>query len=227
MRAILRSIQQHPDDVATFSFQPLQPMHYLAGQWTELHLPHEPHDSRGTTRQFTLSSSPSEPELAITVRFRTSRSSFKQELQNLAIGAEVGLDEPMGDFVLPLNQKTPLIWIAGGIGITPFRSMAKWLSDTQESRDITLFHSSSDSSDELFTGIFQSAGITDQHIFRQGQSMGTRLAAADVVAATSAKPGALYFVSGPEPMVEAFRKDLATQGIAPFNIVTDAFLGYR
>ena len=213
------------DTVTSFYFQPERPLHFLAGQWTELHLPHVPSDERGITRQFTVSSSPTEPELAITVDFSAHRSSFKQALRDLPLGASVQLDEPMGDFVLPLNPGTPLVWIAGGIGITPFRSMAKYIADTGENHQITLSYSLRESSEALFTDIFDAAGITDRHIITTKND--GRMTGQLILDALPSLDNPRFYIAGPEAMVEAMSSELKAGGVAAFDIITDAFLGYR
>jgi ferredoxin-NADP reductase len=224
MRARLLRSEPLTDTVTTFYFEPEQPVYYLAGQFTELTLPHQPYDERGTTRQFTLSSSPGEPELAITVNFADSRSSFKRALRLLPAGSEVHLYEPLGDFVLPLNPATPMAWVAGGVGITPFRSMAKFLSDSRETREIALFHGVHDRSEAHFTDIFGAAGITPR-ISETSQE--SRLSAETVLRQLDSAAGRLFYISGPEAMVTAMRQDFIAAGVNPGDIITDAFLGYQ
>lgn len=223
MRASLIRTEPLSDSVTSFYFEPGQPIHYSAGQFARLTIPHVMPDSRGISREFTLSSSPSEPELAITVNFGGSRSSFKRALRQLEPGDEVSLDEPYGDFVMPLGRDIPLVWVAGGIGITPFRSQARYLADRREKREIQLFHSVHNGSFALFTDAFDAAGvsraITDT---RQTE----RLAAADIMRQTHSSDTAYFYLSGPEAMVDKLCADLRSAGVSDSRLITDRFLGY-
>src|SRR5674476_218591 len=136
MKAQLHHIDSETDNIKTFWFEPDKPFHFTAGQFSELYLPHDHPDERGEKRWFTISSSPHEKLVSITTKFALERgSSFKQTLSQLKPDATVELAEAMGDFVLPVDQTRPLIFIAGGIGLTPFHSMLTWLTDTHEQRN--------------------------------------------------------------------------------------------
>src|SRR6185369_15796787 len=103
----------------SFWFRPERPVDYIAGQFTEIYLPHSGADSRGERRWFTLSSSPTDALVSITTQFiPTEGSTFKKELFGLRPGAALKLADPMGDFVLPKDPSIPLLFIAGGLGIT-------------------------------------------------------------------------------------------------------------
>ncbi len=129
MKAIFDHAKDEASNIRTFYFRPEKPAHYTAGQYTELALPHPHPDKRGGRRWFTLSSSPTEDLLSITTKYAgdDDTSSFKRTLFKLKPGSEVHMADPMGDFVLPKLIQTPLVFVAGGIGITPFHSMLEWL----------------------------------------------------------------------------------------------------
>ena len=134
----------HKDEAAnitTFYFKLEAPVRYTAGQYIELTLEHPRPDDRGQKRWFTLSSSPTDPFLSITTKFAgTEGSSFKKALHQLEPGRALRMSEPMGDFVLPKLVQTPLVFVCGGIGITPFHSILTWLTATNESRPITMLY---------------------------------------------------------------------------------------
>src|SRR3989344_7668 len=137
-------IHQENYNVTTFWFKPERPLAYTAGQFIEMYLPHDNPDERGIKHWFTLSSSPTEELVSITTKLAGAKSSsFKKTLFALRPGVEIKIVEPMGDFVLPKDIGIPLIFVAGGMGITPFRSIIKWLSDRNEKRDITLLYAAS------------------------------------------------------------------------------------
>src|SRR5574341_440996 len=115
-----------------------QDLNHQAGQYLTLDLPVE--DPRGKRRPFTLSSSPTEKGF-LTITTRIGPSPFKQTLNSLETGTKVQTKAPFGNFVLPPDTSKPVVMLAGGIGITPFRSMIKLACDTQLALSITLLYS--------------------------------------------------------------------------------------
>src|SRR5579884_245909 len=141
MKVVLDHSQAEADNIRTFFFKPEIPVQFTAGQYAEWSLPHPHADKRGAKRWFTISSSPNEPLLSITTKLDAEKgSSFKKRLFQLQPGYEATLNGPFGDFVLPKLIQTPLIFVAGGIGITPFHSMLQWLAETNETRPIKLLY---------------------------------------------------------------------------------------
>jgi len=128
------------EDVAkgtkSFYWEPEKKVNYLPGQYFYYTLPKLNYDDpRGPTRHFTISSSPTEDNLLrLTTRIRPE-SAYKKTLDELKIGDTVSGEGPSGTFILDEHEKGPHVLIAGGIGITPFRSFIKYnidnnLSDT-------------------------------------------------------------------------------------------------
>lgn len=220
----------HTEDIAanikTFWFKPERPVHYVAGQYTELYLPHANADERGEKHWFTLSSSPTDPLLSITTKFPAEGqriSTFKQTLRKLPLGTQVTLAEPMGDFVLPKTKTIPLLFVAGGIGITPMHSMVKYLKDVDEHRDITLIHAVSKPEEFAFRELFESYPLNYIPLVTTKEEP---LTSKRIVAAMNRTPDSLVYLSGPEPLIEKLNKDLIADGIDKRNIVTDFFPGY-
>lgn len=207
-------------------------MDYVAGQFTEFQLPHHNPDDRGIKRWFTLSSSPSDEFLSITTKFAGDKaSSFKKALWSLPMGTELDFAEAMGDFVLPKDTSIPLVFVAGGLGITPFHSIVSYLLATGEKRQIEVILAFNKQEDVLFEDLFMQYGLTpaivlsDPEAGWQGQIghlSGQRII--DIV--DDAKNKRIY-VSGPEPMVETLEQDLLAAGINKTNLVLDFFPGYQ
>lgn len=216
----------HVEDVAanikTFWFKPKQPVRYVAGQFIEFYLPHGNPDDRGVRRWFTLSSSPTEQLLSITTKFTPQKgSTFKHALAALPAGTQVQFAEPMGDFVLPKDTAIPLIFIAAGMGVTPMRSMIKWLADTGEKRDVQLLYAVREADELAFKELFEGyLGPSFQTI------VGRHLVTDDILGLAKAKPECLIYLAGPEPMVETFNDELQAAGIQKHRIATDFFPGY-
>jgi ferredoxin-NADP reductase len=145
-------------------------------------------------------------------------------------GDEVDLAEAMGDFVLPKLAQTPLIFVAGGIGITPFHSIAEWLASTKEERPINLLHAVRTEEDIIFQDTFEAAGIKETVVVSEpSETWGGvrgRLDAETILGLEKPTDDTLIYLSGPEPMLEALEKDLLNHGIPKRQLVTDFFPGY-
>lgn len=217
MKARFYGSKQHAGDIWTFYFKPEEPVDYIAGQFTELHLPHTA-DNRGDKRWFTLSSSPSEELLSVTTRISPDGSSFKRALSSLRPGTDVHMAEPMGDFVLPKSKSTPLLFVARGIGITPYRSIVKSLVDHAEKRDIHLIYSVRNKQAAVFKKELVDYGL-------KLDLLDTKLTADKIIKLHGSEP-ILIYLAGPEEMVEELKNDLQNKGLAANRIVADFFHGY-
>ena len=232
MKATLAHWNDEADTIRTFYFRPERPLRYTAGQYTELYLPHKNPDKRGTKRWFTLSSSPEEELLSITTKYagNDKSSSLKKTLFTLKPGTEVELADPMGDFVLPKLVQTPLVFVAGGIGVTPFHSMLTWLYETMEERPIKFLYGVRSEDEIIFQDTFRNAGIEPTIVVSEpsdawGGERG-RITAELILGLEHPSDDTLVYISGPEPMVQALAKDLHKAGLSKNQIVSDEFPNY-
>jgi glycine betaine catabolism B len=232
MRATLEYIEDVAHNIRTFWFRPDKPAYHTAGQFTQVHLPLLKPDARGTKHWFTISSSPTEELIGLTTKFTPSEgSAFKQALRDLKPGAELTLADPMGDFVLPRDPSIPLLFVAGGIGVTPYRSMIRWLSDMNEKRDIHLLYSVRHPQEIAFPDLFQgydmkfTSVVTEPDASWQGET--GFLTPERIRQFIHPDPRTLVYLAGPEPMVEAFVDELKRQGLPGHRLVTDYFPGYE
>lgn len=232
MNAILDHTRAEAANITTFFFKPEKPLHYTAGQFTELTLPHAHPDKRGIKRWFTLSSPPNREFVTITTKFagKDKSSTFKKRLFSLKPGTEVDLAAPMGDFVLPKLIQTPLVFVAGGIGLTPFHSMFEWLAETHEARPIKFIYAVRSEDEIIFQDSFERAGIKPTVVVSDpspawGGERG-RLSAELILGLEQPTDDTLIYVSGPEPMVEALEKDLKKAGFPKERLVGDFFPNY-
>ncbi len=230
MKAVFDHTRDEAADITTFFFKPEKPVRYTAGQYTELTLPHRNPDKRGVKRWFTLSSAPDGEFLTITTKFADKGSSFKKALRALKPGTEVHMAEPMGDFVLPKLIQTPLVFVAGGIGLTPFHSMLEWLAATNESRPITFLYGVRTEDEIVFQETFGKTGVEPTILVSEpspawGGERG-RLSAELILGLEKPSEDTLVYLSGPEPMVEALEKDLRKAGVRKDRLVTDEFPNY-
>lgn len=122
---------------------------FLPGQYIRMRLPIENPDTRGSSRFFTIASSPFVKE-HIMITTKIIESSFKKKLLTLKEGDMVKFYGPMGGFVLDEDKKESRMFLAGGIGITPFHSMIAYAHQKNLSIPITLLVSFSTSGDLVF-----------------------------------------------------------------------------
>jgi ferredoxin-NADP reductase/Na+-translocating ferredoxin:NAD+ oxidoreductase RnfD subunit len=223
-------------DIADFIFQPDKPVHYRAGQYMEWTLPHDKLDSRGVRRYFTLASSPTEDTLRIGIRFYPHGSSFKHALLNMNRHTTVAAGQLGGDFVLPKDPHKKLVFIAGGIGITPYRSMIKYLLDTDDKRVVTLLYSEVSVKELAYTDIFDEAerllGVKAVYTLTgpnapAGWKGKTGFITAEMIAAEVPDyRERIFYISGSHTMVQAMQAALRTLGVPRRQIKTDFFPGY-
>lgn len=209
-------------DIKSFYFDKPINFRYNAGQFIELTLPHTKVDERGEKRWFTISSAPSEEHLCITTKIIEKRSSFKNALNSLKAGDTITISEVMGDFILPKDSSLPLIFIAGGIGVTPYRSMIRWLTDTNSERSIELLYFAPNESHIAFRNDLQTPFTKITYI-----TDGSKLSAQSLKSHVKDINHKLIYISGPEQMAEALVSDLVTEGFDKYRIITDYFPGYK
>ncbi|HEV2519979.1 MAG TPA: FAD-dependent oxidoreductase [Thermoplasmata archaeon] len=146
---IVRFLGATPEtrEVSTFRFAPEKgDFEWRPGQFLEMVLP-EVQDPRGSTRLFTISSSPTEKG-SLTITTRSGPSPFKTRLHQLRAGDTVEIRAPDGDFVLEPGR--PALMLAGGIGVTPFRSMLRYAADVGLGTPCVLVYSSRTPEDIVF-----------------------------------------------------------------------------
>lgn len=220
--------------IESFYFETSPKINFQPGQFFEWTVPHSQPDSRGLRRWFTIASSPTEKYVQLTTRFAQKSSTLKTTLRNLRVGEHIWAHGLEGDFVLPTDKTKALTFIAGGIGITPFRSMIKYLVDHGESRDITLVFAAKKEEDLIFQDLFSQASeafglklipvLSEPGKGWQGLS-GTidgTLLKREVPGITASD----VYVSGPEPMVETLSQKLRDIGVPNSSIRQDFFPGY-
>ncbi len=220
-------------NIYTFWFKPVKPVDYVAGQFIEMYLPHEGHDDRGQKRWFTLSSSPTDKRISITTKFADEDgSTFKEHLRALKHGTELKLADPRGDVVLQKDATIPLVFVAGGMGITPIHSILKYLHDTGQKRDIQLIYISEHFDQMPFRDLFATYDI-DYVAIPKYASIGWKgrtgsVTVTDILEiAGDDKDKKMFYVSGPEPLAEALTKELEQHGVDKHRVVTDYFPGYK
>ena len=233
----LVGVTQIAPDTYDFVFTPNRPLKYTAGQYMEWTLPHKHNDARGSRRIFTLASSPTEPEMRIGVKFYPNSSSFKRTLAGITPTTPIASGQLGGDFTLPRNTKRKLAFIAGGIGVTPYRSMVKYLLDTNQSRSVTMLYAARDGKNVVYSDVFEDAraklGFKTTYVLSQPsadyKSPFVRQGEISAELIEQEVPDfreRLFYVSGPPGMVNAIKAALHKLGVASSHVKTDLFTGY-
>lgn len=223
-------------DTFAFYFNKGQDLRFIPGQYLEWTLPHKNSDSRGNRRYFSIASSPTEQDLMMLVKFYNPSSSYKKKLISLNPGEKIIASQVAGDFTLPKDLKKPIVFIAGGVGIAPFRSIVKYIIDNSIFCNIVLFYSNRTEDEIVFKDLFNDAKgkgiktvftLTDKNnIPVNWQGKIGYISEEMLKEEMSDYKQRIYYVSGPQLMVQGIEKTLKNMGIKNKQIITDFFPGY-
>lgn len=222
------------DGTMAFYFAKPEGFEFRAGQFADYTLIDPPEtDAEGNTRGFSMVQAPYEPDLVAATRMRDT--AFKRVLKNLPIGAEVKLDGPYGDFTLHKTASTPAVFIIGGIGVTPVRSMVAQATHDKTAHQITLLHASRRPADLPLQSDFEQL-VRENPNFQYVVTVESapdgwlgergRVDAAMVKKYVQDLHKPIYYLSGPEGMVKAMRGLLVSLEVNEDNIRTEEFAGY-
>jgi ferredoxin-NADP reductase len=228
---------QLASDVYDFRFQHSQKFSFTSGQYLEWTLPHNKPDNRGNRRYLTIASSPTEEDIMVGVKFYENSSSFKKKLLSLPVGEEIFAGQLSGDFVLPKNPSEKLIFMAGGIGITPFRSMLKSLIDINQQREITLIYSNKSENEIVYKDVIKDAEnkiglktvfvLTDKKAIRKGwEGWSGRVNKELIKSSVPDYKNSKFYISGPKSFVDGSKLILKNLGVSRKRIITDYFPGF-
>ncbi len=220
-----------------FIFSPDTKMRFTPGQYMEWTLQHNGPDARGNRRYFTIASSPTEQQIIMGVKFYDPPSTFKRALFELMPGGKILAGQLAGDFVLPKDPNEKLVFIAGGIGITPFRSILRFLTDTKQKRNIIVFYSAKNLQEFVYTNILDDAvravGIKVVYIIDNAEAAPSdwqgKVGRIDLAMIQEEVPDykqRTFYISGPQGMVTAFEETLSGMGIRRSKIKSDFFPGF-
>lgn len=141
MKLALLKKKKEAKDTMSFYFKKPKGFDYLPGQFIYLTLEESMADSRGPTRHFTIASSPTEDDLMVTTRIR-AQSIFKKHLSEMKKGDTIEAEGPNGTFIVDEKEgHGPHVFLAGGIGVTPFRSFIKYSIDKKTGGILHLIYS--------------------------------------------------------------------------------------
>ncbi len=221
-----------------FEFSSDEKFPFTPGQYLEWTLAHAPSDDRGNRRYFTIASAPSEPNIHFGVKFSDKGSTFKRSLTALPIGGSIMASGLAGDFMLPKNVKENLVFIAGGIGVTPFRSMVKDMLLGGKRRDIVMLYSNQSSEGIAYKEIFDEASVKlSMPVFylvtREEKQPGwpanmfaVKMTGDFIRQHVPDYLDRTFYISGTHEMVVGLEHDLRTIGVKKRRIKKDFFPGF-
>jgi ferredoxin-NADP reductase/Na+-translocating ferredoxin:NAD+ oxidoreductase RnfD subunit len=221
-------------NVLEFVFKKPTDFYFRAGQYLEWMLPHEKADDRGARRYFTIASSPTEDVVRLALKVPENPSTYKQSLTDMKVGEQLIASQLAGDFLLPTTPQYMLGLIAGGIGITPFRSQLRYLHDQGRIVDTVLFYCAPTSADLAYKDELKEyqpdlclVPVLDSTEDNQDKDnvIEGYLTTASL---TKHAPDYLerhWYLSGPPGLVNAYKKLLLQAKVPRRNIKTDYFPG--
>jgi ferredoxin-NADP reductase len=218
----LKHIQQLTADIYELVFErPARGFAFAAGQYMQWTLPHMHVDSRGNRRIFSIASAPSEPDVRIGFRHYEPSSSFKTALLNLKPGQHIRASHIAGNFTLP-SSAAPLLFIAGGIGVTPIRSMLQQCIATGRQLDAVVLYFAAKADDFVYQDVLSRAaniGVRTEYIIGRPDVEAIRSYVSDVTQRTA-------YLSGPDALVSGCKSMLRELSVPSTHIKTDHFTGY-
>jgi ferredoxin-NADP reductase len=237
MNARLVATDQIAAGTAGFAFELQDPFTFEAGQTCDLTIPAAPYqDEKGPSRTFSIASSPADaPRVLFATRL--TGSAFKRTLLEAAAGFEIGIDGPFGSFVLHKNTARPAVFFAGGIGITPFRSIIKDATERRLPHRMTLFYSNRSADSSAFLSDFETWQTANPN-FRLVASIDEppgnsrwnhhtgSMNAVFIKPYLDGQASAVCYLAGPPGYVKAMRAALGELGIDADDIRTEEFSGY-
>ncbi len=240
----LKSRLEVAEQTMAFRFEKPANWTFKAGQFVDMALINPPEtDTEGNTRGFSVASAPHEDFLMVTTRMRDT--AFKRVLRTLPLDTQVKVEGPFGNLTLHNNVARPAVLLAGGIGVTPFRSIVFWAAKEKLKHRIFLFYSNRRPEDAAFLDELQSlerenpnykciptmTEIEKSKRPWQGEvgQVGYELISKYLKAVTSPAlytAGPIYYIAGPPGMVSVLRTMLANSGVDDDDIRVEEFTGY-
>jgi ferredoxin-NADP reductase len=240
----LAELHEVAENTMAFQFEKPAGWTFKAGQFIDITLLNPPEtDTEGNTRGFSISSAPQEPTIMVTTRLRDT--AFKRVLRKIPLESEVKIEGPFGNLTLHNNATRPAVLLAGGIGITPFRSIVVNAAKEKLPHRIFLFYSNRRPEDAAFLEELQTL---------ERQNANYKLIATMVEMEKSTRPwkgevgminyqmldrhlkaaaspewysaGPIYYIAGPPQMVRDLQTMLTNSGVDSDDIRIEEFSGY-
>ena len=220
-----------------FHFEKPTGFDFKPGQSADLTLPNPPEtDAEGNVRTFSIASAPFEDQLMFATRMRDT--AFKRSLKKMPLGTVVKMDSAMGSFTLHKNSAKPAVFLAGGIGVTPFSSIVRQADHDRAPHKLYLFYSNRRPEDAPFVEVLQNlektnpqfsfiATMTEMRRSKKTWNGETGRIDQEMLSKyLNELRGPIYYVAGPPALVSGMRKMLVASGVDEDDIRSDEFSGY-
>jgi ferredoxin-NADP reductase len=236
---VTRLIGREPIAEGTMAFHLEKPtgFGFRPGQAVDVALTDPPAgDAQSARHAFSIVSAPFQQQLTFATRMRGS--AFKRALRALPIGSPVGLQGPFGSLLLHNNRTRAAVFLAGGIGITPFISILRQAANDQLRQRVLLLYANRRPEDAAFLDELQQmerqnrnfrlvATMNEMGKSNQAWTGETRLIDADLIQGVTADLAApIFYLAGPPMMVDALRQALGRAGVDDDDIRSEEFYGY-
>lgn len=208
--------EQLAESIWHFTFNKPPGFAFTAGDYVELAIPYK--DSElGGRRWMTIASSPHQQELEFITKVPEHPSDYKKALKELALGSIATISPAIGTFHLPRPTSKKILWVAGGVGITPYLSQAKWMKHNAQERDISLLYVAK-ADEHLYLDTLNDVAHTTTLSSLNGLE--------DLKAHAEDYSERQIFLSGPQPFCEQFFTALLQEGLPRNQLQLDYFEGY-
>lgn len=208
-----------------FCFEKPAGFNFIAGQHAVFALINPPEtDHEGNRRVFCFTSAPYEKRLIIAMRMRDT--AFKRVLKSMPLGNEVEMIGPYGSFILYKDGSRPAVFLAGGIGITPVRSILFQAEHEGSARVFYLFYSNHRREDAAFFDVLTNLKLRNYTCIPVMSDTEGYIDKSKLAAHLDDFSRSIFYAVGPPGFVLAMRGMLNVTGVDSAHIRTDQFSGY-
>lgn len=242
MKLLLLEKKKEAADTISFLFKSEAGLNFKPGQFLRYHISDPQPDERSDNRFFSIASAPFENIVRLTTKFAQNESStFKKNLFRLKVGQDIEAFGPSGSFTLEDVNKQ-YVFIAGGIGITPFHSIISDLNHRNQPVNIILLYANR-TKEALFSQelneiaqnhpefkiyyLISNEPVKNEQIAPNIEIKGGKISEQIIKTLVPDFRSLTYYISGPEPMMMAFEEMLRKMGLTKENIKRDYFPGYE
>src|SRR5215510_7163673 len=226
-----------PEGTMALHFETPAGFYFKPGQSADLTLPNPSEtDAEGNVRTFSIASAPFEDQLMFATRMRDT--AFKRSLKKMPLGTVVKMDSAMGSFTLHKNSAKPAVFLAGGIGVTPFSSIIRQADHDRAPHRLYLFYSNRRPEEAPFVEVLENLEKTNPQVrfiptmteMRRSKKTWNgetgRIDQEMLSKYLNELRGPIYYVAGPPALVGGMRKMLVASGVDEDDIRSAEFAGY-